>query len=51
MMAVGLTDQAIAHRLGLGLRTVQKRVHHLLEQLNADTRFQAGVRAKARGWL
>ncbi|MEU4394339.1 helix-turn-helix domain-containing protein [Kribbella sp. NPDC023855] len=51
MLATGLTDQAIAHRRGVSLRTVQKRVGRLMEQLNAGTRFEAGVRAKARGWL
>jgi DNA-binding CsgD family transcriptional regulator/sugar-specific transcriptional regulator TrmB len=51
LLAIGMTDEAIARRVGLGLRTVQKRVRHLMQQLNAGTRFQAGVRAKARGWL
>jgi DNA-binding CsgD family transcriptional regulator len=51
LLGMGLTDQAIAHRRGVSLRTVQKRVGRLMEQLNAGTRFEAGVRAKARGWL
>ncbi|GGO93300.1 helix-turn-helix transcriptional regulator [Wenjunlia tyrosinilytica] len=51
LLAAGMTDKTAARRMGLGLRTVQKRVRHLMERLVADTRFQAGVHAKARGWL
>lgn len=51
LLAVGMTDKTIARRLDLGLRTVQKRVHDLMRRLDVDTRFQAGVQARARGWL
>lgn len=51
MLAAGMTDKTIARRSGIGPRTVQKRVQQLMERLEVDTRFQAGVRAKARGWL
>lgn len=51
LLAVGMTDKVIARRVGLGMRTVQKRVQQLMDHLDAETRFQAGVRAKARGWL
>ncbi|MFS8095564.1 LuxR C-terminal-related transcriptional regulator [Lentzea alba] len=51
MLASGATDKTIARRMGIGLRTVQKRVQQLMERLEVDTRFQAGVSAKARGWL
>ncbi|MFJ9605926.1 hypothetical protein ACIRS1_06155 [Kitasatospora sp. NPDC101176] len=51
LMASGATDDAIARRLGLGRRTVVRRVSALLAQLGATTRFQAGVQAARRGWL
>jgi DNA-binding NarL/FixJ family response regulator len=38
-MTVGLIDQAVARRLGLGLRTVQKRVSRLMEEVTC-ARFQ-----------
>ncbi|MFJ2864261.1 hypothetical protein [Kitasatospora sp. NPDC087314] len=51
LMASGATDDAIARRLGLGRRTVVRRVSALSAQLGATTRFQAGVQAARRGWL
>ncbi|MEK2493626.1 LuxR C-terminal-related transcriptional regulator [Kitasatospora purpeofusca] len=51
LMASGATDDAIARRLGLGRRTVVRRVSVLLARLGATTRFQAGVQAARRGWL
>ncbi|MFI9721962.1 LuxR C-terminal-related transcriptional regulator [Streptomyces sp. NPDC052396] len=51
LMASGATDDAIARRLGLGRRTVVRRVSALLAALGATTRFQAGVQAARRGWL
>lgn len=45
MLLSGLTDEAIAHQLGLSHRTVQRRVATLMAELGAHTRFQAGMRA------
>ena len=50
LLAAGLTDEVIARSLGLGLRTVQRRIHLLMKDLNAVTRFQAGMAAKEHGW-
>jgi DNA-binding CsgD family transcriptional regulator len=50
-LAAGSTDDQIARRLGVSLRTVRRRVAELLAELDADSRFQAGVRAARRGWL
>ena len=47
----GLTDQAIGGQLGLSLRTVQRRVHHLMERAGVATRFQLGHSAATRGWV
>jgi hypothetical protein len=44
LLAAGLTDQAIARRLGVALRTVERRVRRMMDGLGARTRFQAGLR-------
>ncbi|HEY8980115.1 MAG TPA: DNA-binding response regulator [Streptomyces sp.] len=41
----GLTDEAAARKLGMSLRTYRRRVADLLVALDAESRFQAGVRA------
>ncbi|WP_214414813.1 helix-turn-helix domain-containing protein [Sphaerisporangium fuscum] len=51
LLAAGHTDEGIARALGLGLRTVQRRIHDLMRELNAITRFQAGMAARERGWV
>ncbi|MER5795418.1 helix-turn-helix domain-containing protein [Streptomyces sp. NPDC001980] len=51
LLASGLTDTAIARAQGWSERTTQRRVHQLMCQLGASTRFQAGITATRRGWL
>lgn len=43
MLTTGATDAAIARRLGVSERTVQRDVRDLLGRLGARTRFQAGL--------
>ncbi|TDD92150.1 transcriptional regulator [Actinomadura darangshiensis] len=43
LLAAGLTDDAIARRLSISTRTVQRRVRDLCDRLGARTRFQAGA--------
>ncbi|GAB7002738.1 helix-turn-helix domain-containing protein [Nocardioides sp. AN3] len=50
-LASGAQDEQIARRLGLSLRTVRRRVADLMTELEATSRFQAGVEAARRGWL
>ena len=50
-LMAGTTDDVIARKLGLGLRTVRRRIAALMIELGVDTRFQAGVEAVRRGWL
>ncbi|MFC6153010.1 DNA-binding response regulator [Nocardioides yefusunii] len=50
-LARGARDEQIARSLGLGLRTVRRRVADLMLELGVETRFQAGVEAVRRGWL
>ncbi|HET6989372.1 MAG TPA: helix-turn-helix domain-containing protein [Kribbella sp.] len=51
LAAAGLTDQAIARRIGVAQRTVERRMQRILRALDATTRFQAGLRAGERGLL
>ncbi len=51
LMASGLKDEAIAVEMGVGARTVRRKVQELYELLGVRTRFQAGVAANQRGWL
>ena len=50
-LMAGATDEVIARTLGIGLRTVRRRIAALMTELGVDTRFQAGVEAVRRGWL
>ena len=50
LLALGLSDEAIARQAGLGLRTVQRRIQALMTELGATSRFQAGVLAARHGW-
>ncbi|MGW4204135.1 helix-turn-helix domain-containing protein [Streptomyces sp. NPDC004726] len=49
LSASGLTDQAIARRLGVAQRTVERRMRRIMNVLGARTRFQAGLQAANRG--
>jgi DNA-binding Lrp family transcriptional regulator len=51
LLAAGQTDEGIGRALGWSPRTTQRRVRQLMDELNATTRFQAGMAAKERGWL
>ena len=45
----GLTDEAASRRLAVSLRTYRRRVADLMTALEADSRFQAGLRAGELG--
>ncbi|RFU43460.1 DNA-binding response regulator [Actinomadura logoneensis] len=49
LLADGMTDEAACRRLGISLRTYRRRVAELMELLDADSRFQAGLRARSPG--
>jgi predicted transcriptional regulator len=51
LMTAGLTDEAIAHQLGISIRTVRRRIRRLMDHLGVASRFQAGLQAAKRGWL
>ncbi|NAS25782.1 hypothetical protein GT755_29385 [Herbidospora sp. NEAU-GS84] len=49
LLAAGLKDDAIARQFGTSPRSLRRRLRHLFDELNAETRFQAGVQARRRG--
>lgn len=51
LLAAGYTDDVIARRLGVSIRTARRVASDLLSRLNARSRFQAGAQAVAWGWL
>ncbi len=51
LLASGLTDESIAHHTGTAVRTVRRHISAILEILQVDSRFAAGVAATKRGWL
>ncbi|GAA3372882.1 LuxR family transcriptional regulator [Streptomyces sannanensis] len=51
LLAEGLTDEAIAKRLGVSPRTARRLATDLMDRLGARSRFEAGVRAVQHGWL
>jgi len=51
LLASGATDAAIARAFGWSMRTVQRHIHELMQNVGARTRFQLGAEAVNRGWL
>ena len=49
LMAQGFTDEVIARKLGMSIRTCRRHVAALLRSLDSVSRFQAGVQAAS--WL
>jgi hypothetical protein len=47
----GAKDEQIARALGVSLRTVRRRIAEIMDDLGAESRFQAGAEAVRRGWL
>lgn len=51
LLLSGLTDDAIARQLGMGKRTVNRRVHSLMDQAGVSSRMQLGWQAARLGWI
>jgi DNA-binding NarL/FixJ family response regulator len=51
LLADGLTDYEIAHRLGISVITVRRRVQRLCRSLGARSRLQAMALTVSRGFL
>lgn len=51
LLLAGLTDEAIAAHFRVSVRTVQRKVHALMEVANVRTRMQLAWEAARRDWL
>ncbi|MFI8105502.1 LuxR C-terminal-related transcriptional regulator [Streptomyces sp. NPDC086023] len=51
MLFQGMKDDAVSRSLGVSPRTLRRLLTDVMAKLDADSRFQAGARAMARGWL
>jgi DNA-binding NarL/FixJ family response regulator len=49
LLGAGRKDESAARELGMSVRTYRRRVADLMVLLGADSRFQAGVRARTLG--
>lgn len=50
LMGAGMKEVAVAHHLGVGRRTVERRLSIITEKLGTTSRFHTGVEAHRRGW-
>jgi DNA-binding NarL/FixJ family response regulator len=51
LLASGCKDETAARTLGLGVRTYRRRVAELMTALDANSRFQAGAKARDLGLI
>jgi DNA-binding MarR family transcriptional regulator/DNA-binding CsgD family transcriptional regulator len=51
MMLSGLPDAEIARQLGIGVRTLERRISALMAAASATNRMQLGWRASELGWI
>jgi DNA-binding NarL/FixJ family response regulator len=51
LLASGCKDETAARTLDIGVRTYRRRVAELMTALGAESRFQAGVRARELGLI
>ncbi|MHA7285491.1 helix-turn-helix transcriptional regulator [Arthrobacter sp. MDT3-44] len=50
-LANGLSDESIARRLDINVRTCRRHIAWMLETLHAESRFQAALKAREAGWV
>ncbi|MEU5176796.1 helix-turn-helix transcriptional regulator [Streptomyces eurythermus] len=51
MLACGLKDDVIARRVGISSRTLRRHIAAIMEELGAESRFQAGAAAASAGLI
>lgn len=51
LMAKGYKDEMVARRLGMSVRTCRRHIAEIMEELDATSRFQAGVNVALSGLL
>ncbi|WP_328581289.1 helix-turn-helix transcriptional regulator [Streptomyces sp. NBC_00370] len=49
LLAQGFKDDVVARRLGISVRTCRRHIKEIMNELDASSRFQAGVRATLNG--
>jgi DNA-binding NarL/FixJ family response regulator len=47
LLAAGLNDKSVAHKLGISIATLNRRIAALMKSMDSRTRFQMGWRAAA----
>ncbi len=50
-LANGLSDESIARRLDINVRTCRRHIAWMLDTLHAESRFQAALKARDAGWV
>ncbi|MEU9851400.1 LuxR family transcriptional regulator [Streptomyces sp. NPDC047985] len=50
LLSEGLTDQVIAKRMAMSVRTCRRHIAEVMSRLEAETRFRAGYLLGSRGW-
>jgi DNA-binding NarL/FixJ family response regulator len=51
LLSQGYTDEAVARKLGISVRTSRRITAEMMTMLGARSRFQAGVAVGELGWL
>lgn len=51
LLAADMKDETIGRQLGIARRSVQRRIHRLMEQVGASTRLQLVLHAAREGWV
>jgi sugar-specific transcriptional regulator TrmB len=51
LMAQGYKDEMVARRMGMSVRTCRRHIAEIMEELDAESRFQAGVNVALSGVL
>lgn len=51
LLAQGLKDEVVAKRLGMSVRTCRRHIASLMQELGAESRFEAGVKCAELGLL
>lgn len=50
-LAAGYSDEVLARRLDISVRTCRRHIAWMLEELGAESRFQAALKARDAGWI
>jgi len=51
LVSQGLSNQQVAHKLGLSVRTIEAHLTHIYNKLDVGSRTEAALLAQREGWL